>query len=119
NDPPAGDRRVLAEPGVHDHRRVALTVDRPDEVVERHRQVVIVDRAREIGGRGALVPGVADRVDASDGCQALPPPSVVRLSTHDCGAAVDPSTGSGRTAGGRRWVALRAMEVTRYLPRSW
>ena len=66
DDPPARRRGILAETGVDDHRRVAVPMDRPDEVVERHGQVVVVDRRGEIVTRGPLVPGVADGIDAAD-----------------------------------------------------
>ena len=46
---------------------MAFAVDRPDEIVERHGQVVVVDRPREIADRGALVAGVLDRINPDDG----------------------------------------------------
>nr|QMS48108.1 hypothetical protein WG33_0307 [uncultured bacterium] len=64
---PARRRGTLAKAGIDDHRRRAVAVDRPDEVIERHRHIVVVDRAREVDRRAPLVPGVADRVDAGDG----------------------------------------------------
>jgi hypothetical protein len=74
DDPPARGRRLFAEAGIDDHRRVPIAVDRPNVVVERHRQVVIVYRAREVAAGGPLVTRVADRVDAGDGgCHRAPP----------------------------------------------
>ena len=62
-----GGGGVLAETGVDDQRRVARAVDRPHEIVERHRQIVVVDRLREIVNGGPLVAGVLDRIDPGDG----------------------------------------------------
>ena len=67
DDPAPRSRRLLAEAGVDDHRWVTFAMDCPDEIVERHRQVVVVDRRGEVGRRGALVPRITDRIDAGDG----------------------------------------------------